>query len=109
MDEYYNRLFKIIYGGIRFTMFSKIPKQFKPVLALIQIISSFFKSKVWLSCSIVASILAVFKSILFITGITWTPSSKARKKFAIVCACTPWVASTTKRQPWQACNERDTS
>lgn len=65
-------------------MFSRIDIQFKPVLPLIQIISSFFKSKVWPSCSIVESILAVFKSILFTTGMTKTPSSKAKKKLAIV-------------------------
>ena len=43
------------------------------------------------------------------TGTMARSCSNARKKLAIVCACTPFVASTSSSAPWHAAMERDTS
>lgn len=88
------------------------------------ITSSGLKSKAdFISCKQPCT-LAVGKSILFKTGIIVKLASRAKKKFAIVCAdrkireisfeiankpWTPCDASITNKTPWHAANARDTS
>ena len=60
-------------------------------------------------CSLAISGSAPGRSILFRTGTISSPESTARCALARVCASTPWLASTTRRAPWQAARLRDTS
>ena len=73
------------------------------------IISSFLKPS---SASISFSLSSIFifgKSILLITGIICNPKSSAFLVFDIVCACIPWLASTSSIADSHAANDLDTS
>ncbi len=62
--------------------------------------------RIWL---FTLSISALARSILFITGIIIRLLSFARYRFATVCACTPWPASTRSMAPSHALMDFDTS
>ena len=79
-----------------------------PVLALVKTIS-FLLKPIFSNSVITLSGLALGRSILLITGIIVKLLSRAKYKFASVCASTPWVASTTSIAPSHDASERDTS
>ena len=80
-----------------------------PVLALVNIISSFENPIKSINSLLTFSTSAFGKSILFITGIIVRLDSSARYKLASVCASTPWAASTTNIAPSHAARLLDTS
>ena len=95
--------------GKNSTICSKTLSIFKPVLAETGIQSSGSIPSVSKTSSLVRSKSADGKSILLITGRIVKSLSIAKYALANVWASTPWVASTTRRAPSQAANERETS
>eukprot|EP00966_Prymnesium_polylepis_P182201 4221159-Prymnesium_polylepis.1 len=59
--------------------------------------------------SLHAAVSAPGRSILLSTGMMVSCWLSARYALAIVCASTPWLASTTSSAPSHAASERDTS
>jgi hypothetical protein len=96
-------------GGTLCTIVSSISIIPYRVLALVRIISSSSHPIKSIICLLTTSIIALGKSILFITGIISSPASIAKYRLLIVCASTPCAASTTKIAPSQAARERETS
>ena len=62
-----------------------------------------------MTSSATASGSAPGRSILFNTGIISRSCPKARYRLEMVCASTPWEASTISKAPSHAAMERDTS
>ena len=80
-----------------------------PVLALIRGASSHGIPSTFSISVFISSGLAAGKSILLITGTISKLLSRAKYTLAIVWACIPWAASTTKRAPSQAAKDLLTS
>ncbi len=80
-----------------------------PVLALVMSTSEGLTPRRSTSSARTRSGSALGRSTLFTTGTISRPLSMARYRLDKVCACTPWVASTTRTAPSQAASERDTS
>ena len=59
--------------------------------------------------SLVRGMSALGMSILLMTGRISRSFSRARYMLAMVCASTPWLASTMRSTPSQAASARDTS
>ena len=80
-----------------------------PLLPLASKISSFLQPTSSMIWSVTSSIMAPSISILLITGMISRLLSMAKYKLLIVCACIPWLASTSNKAPSHAANARLTS
>lgn len=95
--------------GTRFTTASRILSMPSPVLPEARIISELSQPMSSTISSSTSSGIALGMSHLLMTGMISRSCSMAIQRLDIVCACTPWVASTTSSAPSHAAMERETS
>ncbi len=96
-------------GGITSTIRSRSSSMPIPSFAEVSTAFSASRPRLFSILFFVPSISALGISILLITGIISRSFSRARYMFAMVCASTPWDASTRSRTPSQAARARETS
>ena len=96
-------------GGIFSITLAKISVMPIPSLPEANTISSRSQPSKSITSSATASGSAPGRSILFNTGMISKSCPRARYKLEMVCASTPWEASTINNAPSQAAMERDTS
>ena len=96
-------------AGIRSMIADRISSIPMPLFPLASKMSSCLQPISSIIWSVTSGIMAPSISILLITGMISKLLSMARYKLLIVCACMPWLASTSSKAPSQAASARLTS